>query len=403
MLHQVTSMNNPKSYPNIAIVIGGTHNALGIIRTLGQHGITVYCVIPDTQQFAHLSRYCKGYNVVPALEGHRETMLQWLHSVTHAAHHPVYVHPTSDLSVLTLAQVLPQLPHCVASIPPVDAIETCTIKRRFYKSLSEYEIPHPSTFYSDEVAVEEIIPRLRFPVYVKPSISQIFVQTFQRKGFVAHNAQELQAYLQLVRQHDIDAMVQEIIPGSVTTEYIIRGYFNKTSQLMGLHVTQELRSRPFTVSSAFVSVPVSHVVDVYPRIVQYLAMLQYQGPFVAEVKRDTRDGIFKVIEINARTGGGNAHGPFCGFNHILLGYQEAICEPIFPLPSYTPNIYSVDMLSDIVTAYMLLRQRKFSWSAFLQSYISKHNDWLYQRDDLAPFFKQLYILLTTKVLARFTS
>jgi predicted ATP-grasp superfamily ATP-dependent carboligase len=403
MLHQAISMNNKKSYPNIAIVIGGTHNALGIIRTLGQHGIAVYCVIPDTQQFAHLSRYCKGYNVVPALEGHRETMLQWLHSVTQSAHHPVYVHPTSDLSVLTLAHVLPHLPHCVASIPPVDAIETCTIKRRFYKSLSEYKIPHPTTFYSDEIAVAEIVPQLRFPVYIKPSISQIFVQAFQRKGFIAHNAQELQTYLHLVQRRDIDVMIQEIIPGPVTTEYIIRGYFNKASQLMGLHVTQELRSRPFTVSSAFVSVPISHVEDVHPIIVQYLTQLQYHGPFVAEVKRDTRDDVFKVIEINARTGGGNANAPFCGFNHILLGYQEAIGEPITLLPSYTPNIYSVDLLSDILTAYMLLRQRRLSWSAWLQTYLSKHNDWLYQRDDLAPFFKQLHVLLTTKVLSRFTS
>ena len=78
-------MNNTKPYPNKAIVIGETHNALGIIRTLGQHGIDVYCVIPDTQQFAHLSRYCKGYNIVPELEGNRETMRQWLHAVTQLA------------------------------------------------------------------------------------------------------------------------------------------------------------------------------------------------------------------------------------------------------------------------------------------------------------------------------
>jgi predicted ATP-grasp superfamily ATP-dependent carboligase len=394
-------MNDPKIYPNKAIVIGGTHNALGIIRNLGQYGIDVYCVISDPQQFAHLSRYCKGYEVVPALEGSREIMGQWLHGVSQNARYPVYVHPTSDLSVLTLAHVLPQLPRCVASIPPVDAIETCTIKRRFYKSLAEHELPHPTTFYSDEVTVEEIIPQLRFPVYVKPSISQIFVQTFQRKGFLAHNTQELQAYLQLVKQYDIDVMVQEIIPGPVTTEYIIRGYFNKLSQLMGLHVTQELRSRPFSVSSAFISVPISHVADIYPHIVHYLTTLQYRGPFVAEVKRDTRDEIFKVIEINARTGGGNANAPFCGFNHVLLGYQEAIGESISPLPSYTLNIYSMDVLSDILTFYLLLRQRRLSWSAFLQTYLATHNDWLYQRDDLAPFFKQLRILLTTKVLARF--
>jgi hypothetical protein len=107
-----------------------------------------------------------------------------------------------------------------------------------------------------------------------------------------------------------------------------------------------------------------------------------------------------VIEVNARSGGGNDHARVCGFNHILLGYREAIGESITPLSSYEPYIYSMDMLSDILTVSQRLRQRRLFWSAVARSYIQKHNDWLFRSDDFAPFIKQLQILFSTKVLAR---
>jgi predicted ATP-grasp superfamily ATP-dependent carboligase len=103
--------------------------------------------------------------------------------------------------------------------------------------------------------------------------ARAFVQRFRRKGFVAHTVRELQTLLRLVTQQDIDVMIQEIIPGPISGEYVIRGYFNNSSELMGLHIVQSVRSCPFTVSSAMISVPIDHVEEVYPVLVKYLAQL----------------------------------------------------------------------------------------------------------------------------------
>jgi predicted ATP-grasp superfamily ATP-dependent carboligase len=384
-------------YVNPAIVIGGGYNALGVIRNLGQQGVDAYCVLPNQDQFAQVSKYCQGYAVVPRLEDDPETMRQWLNTVTRQAPYPCYIHPTSDLSVLTLSRLLPQLPHCLASIPPVEAVETCVIKRRFYQSLAAQGIPHPTTVYSDDGALDDSSSQLRYPVYIKPSISQIFEQVFGRKGFVAQNRQELHALLQRVAAQDLEVMVQEIIPGPMTNDYIIRGYYNQASRLMGVFAMQTVRSQPFSVSSALVSVPLCDVAEFAPIITDYLAALYYRGVFMAEFKRDARDGRFKLLEVNARSGGGNAHARLCQFNHILLAYREAIGLPIAPIRQYLPQVYTMDVLSDLRTVALRLQQRNLSWHDVIRSYALPHNDWLFQRDDLMPFLKYLQFLVTTKI------
>jgi predicted ATP-grasp superfamily ATP-dependent carboligase len=218
-----------------------------------------------------------------------------------------------------------------------------------------------------------------------------------------NSIQELHTVLRLVTQRGIDVVIQEIIPGPVSSEFLLRGYFNRASQSMGLCVMQNVRSRPFSVSSAFISVPLTQVEEVSALIIDYLTTLQYHGPFMAELKRDARDGVLKLLEINARTGGGNTHALACGFNQILLAYREAIGESISPISRYMTNVYSTDMLSDILTVTMMLRQRQLDGSTLIRSYTQKRIDWLFWWNDLAPFFKQLQILFTTKILTRLTN
>lgn len=88
-------------YP--AVVVGGEHNGLGVIRNLGRMGIDVYCLVNNNRNFAIYSKYCKGYTVVPGVETDFFVLKQYLQTLEKRFVDQVYLHLVGDLSVLNLA------------------------------------------------------------------------------------------------------------------------------------------------------------------------------------------------------------------------------------------------------------------------------------------------------------
>jgi predicted ATP-grasp superfamily ATP-dependent carboligase len=227
---------------------------------------------------------------------------------------------------------------------------------------------------------------------VKPSVAQVFQLRFGRKGFVAHTEQELQHYLQVTEHAQIDVMVQEIIPGRITDEYIVRGFFDRSGVLPVLQTVQKLRKyHPFTVATAYKSVPTSEISGFHDVVTEYLASLQYRGIFVAEIKRDSRDGEFKLLEVNARSGAGNAHLQVCGVNHILLAYCDAMQLPVSLNFEPKTNVYSTDCERDLISLWKMCLNGTLDFKDVLWSYLFGV-DWLYAREDIIPLVKQLHTL-----------
>jgi D-aspartate ligase len=274
-------------------------------------------------------------------------------------------------------------------VPDRTVAETLILKQRFYQSLVTHNIPHPQTIsITADTSSAHGMP-LTYPVFVKPSLSQAFSQRFRRKGFLAHNSTELQYYLTQAQHNHLDVMVQEIIPGPTEHGYIFQGYLTRHSQLRFLFVSQKLRQpRMFSIESAQVSIPLSAVAACSRQIVEYLTHLRYRGLFEAEVKLDAGDHTFKLLEVNARSGGSNSHPDACGANHVLLSYLEAIGEDVPQIPSYQAGIYSTYCFYDLVSLYTLCKRGELVLTPVLRSYL-RTRDWIFARDDLRPFLAEL--------------
>ena len=64
----------PLSRPTVgAVVIGGDYQGLGIVRSLGRHGIPV-CVVDDEHSISRYSRYAKKFVSVSELHDARKTV-----------------------------------------------------------------------------------------------------------------------------------------------------------------------------------------------------------------------------------------------------------------------------------------------------------------------------------------
>jgi predicted ATP-grasp superfamily ATP-dependent carboligase len=202
---------------------------------------------------------------------------------------------------------------------------------------------------------------------------------------------ELRQYLAVAQAYNINVLLQEIIPGPAPHLYGIRGYLDQHSQLVALMADQKIHQpRMFTNNSVKRSIPLT--VDGIPQAVQilitYLQCMQYTGLFHSEWKKDPCTNELKLLEINARSSGGNHFGAQCGINHILMAYRGALGERLETQTTYNTGIYQINLVSDLQV--LLSKLVKSSWSNWsLTPYLNKKVWHTFAYNDPRPFLQLL--------------
>lgn len=358
-----------------AIVFGNSAVvALGLARSLATNGIDVYYVT-DSRNAAMFSRHLKSFLVVPDIEKDTESMIAFLQEFKKKHSYSV-IFPGSDNSCLELASARSLLDDRTQegfhfSMPSKEVVETLVNKRRFCQSISKTDIPRPLTYCPRDLDdVVKIGLEAGYPVFVKPSYSQVFQDTFYTKGFIAKSKEELMGYYRLAAKHNIDVVIQEIIPGPESECYGVNAYFDRWHNPQGLFAYRRLRSWPtsFGVGCLIESIPLSTIPEV-KNLVSYLHSLGHYGLTDAEFKRDSRDGEFKFLEVNSRLWLQNSFPTKCGINQNLMAYLDAMDDPPIKNRSYQVGIRWEHFLYDIRSATEMLGNRQisiFEWINSLQ-------------------------------------
>ena len=386
-----------KAYKNPAVVIGGGVTGLGIIRNLGRNGVDVYCVV-DEKNEAVFSKYCREYFVFPGVEYDLEKLKTFLTKLKRRLPRKAVIFPTSDISVLNVSRLISGTSDYLSTITSQEVLETLVKKRKFYHSLIKRKVSHPVTLL-DISEIKNISRRMSFPVYVRPSISEIFSKKFGKKGFVANSERDLHRYLRLMDKLKIDVMIQEIVPGPVTNYYNIDGYLDKNSRPIVLFARRSLRMWPpsFGNTTACISVPISEVVDMKETIVRYLASIGFHGIFNAEFKRDPRDNVDKLLEVNARSWWHNSFPSACGANIVLTAYLDAVGVEVKTVEDYETGTCLIYCMEDLKCISTLFIQGKLSLRELVSPLAGKKCWTILAKDDLNPFImSSLYKVLTIK-------
>jgi predicted ATP-grasp superfamily ATP-dependent carboligase len=302
---------------------------------------------------------------------------------------PGVLFPTTDTALLTVAMLRDQVPEYVTFIPPRHLVELMVIKSLFYRSLTAHGVPHPVTLYPEALNLREIASTLGFPVFIRPEQSLLFYERFRCKGFVAHDLGDVRHHLRVTARHQLPVMIQEIIPGPGDAGFSMRGYLDHHSRVMALMALQKHQQPSlFTPLTVKRSIPLTQLPYASQALTAYLHAIQYRGLFFAEWKRDPRDGVLKLLEINARSAGGNYFGVTCGMNHIWLAYQDALGHPITPLTRYQTGIYGINLLPNLVYQLSQLLQRRFTPRNLLP-YLHRNQYLILSRRDGRPFLHAL--------------
>jgi predicted ATP-grasp superfamily ATP-dependent carboligase len=278
-----------------------------------------------------------------------------------------------------------------APVPDPDAIETLLDKARLARLLERLEVPHPRTIVVEGATLPDGLSDgdVR-DFFVKPRDSQAFVRRFDVKGFRLADRADARRRLAQVADAGLPVLLQEYVPGPPDAHLFVDGYAGADGAPVALFARRRLRMYPpdFGNSTYHRSVPLDEVADALPHLRRLLGELRYSGIFSAELKRDARDGVPKLLEVNARPWWYVEFAAQCGVDVCSLAYRDALGLPLDPPRGYRAGRTCVLPGADVRAFLSLRRRGGAALAPWLRSWAgASHAVW--SLDDPVPAASQL--------------
>lgn len=212
-------------------------------------------------------------------------------------------------------------------------------KEKFYALCERHSIDYPLTYVCTPETME-VSPKFDAPYILKPCNGpEYFAHPFegQKKVFKLNSLGELKETVAKVYNsgYKDNLIVQEFIPGDDTFMRVLTNYSDKNAKvkLMCLgHVLLEEHT-PYGIGNHAV------IINEYDRelMEKFRALLEdigYTGFSNFDIKFDSRDGKFKVFEINVRQGRSNFYVTGAGYNiaqYVVKDYvlNEDLGETVY--------------------------------------------------------------------------
>jgi D-aspartate ligase len=331
-----------------ALVLGGSHGALAVVRSLGRHGIPVWFA-SDDNMLARLSRFTRkglswpGPNAAGAADflldlGRRHGLLGWV------------LIPCADEEARLISQNHAALSRMYRlRTPPWETMRWAYDKHRMNERAAALDIDLPRSFSA--AAHDDLVNAdLRFPVILKPAVKHHGNAFTLAKAWRADDRATL-----LARYHDAAALVgaeavvvQELIPGRGVAQFSYAALWDRGRPIASLTAR---RSRQYPIDFGYTSTFVETVAraDVEHAACRFLESLTYDGLVEVEFKHDARDGRLKLLDVNARAWTWIALGRRAGVDFPHLFWRIAMGEPL-PSTRGTSGVAWTHGSRDIVAA-----------------------------------------------------
>ena len=320
--------------PVPVLVLGKGITALGAVRVLGRRGIPLY-VAGQPGEIVTGSRW---YRRLPgeAIESASETALA--SRIERLDIPRMVLLPCSDAWAMAVSRLRPDLrdrfPACV---PSTETLRRLTDKGRFAETLAEMRIPHPRTFLlRRDGALDEIPDEVLAGSFLKPTNSGRFADFYRVKAVRPRNRDSARALLEDIKGKDLELMLQEFLPGPPTQHVFLDGFVDRRGRIAGLLARRRLRMFPrdFGNSTMTESIPLAEVRRAEEDLRRLVSGIGYRGIFSAEFKFDSRDGLFKLLEVNARPWWFVEFAAECGVDVCDMARRDALDEDVPAVAAY---------------------------------------------------------------------
>jgi predicted ATP-grasp superfamily ATP-dependent carboligase len=209
-------------------------------------------------------------------------------------------------------------------------VRTAWDKRETYRCAAELGIPTPRCWFprseADLAGVE-----LDAPVVVKPAIKEHFIYETKVKAWRADDRDQLRTTyrraLEVVPADEV--IVQELVPGNGSSQLAYCALF-KEGRALGEMTVRRLRQHPSDFGRASTYVETVELPELAELAGRLLTRMGYYGLVEVEFERDSRDGLPKLLDVNARTWGYHSLGAAAGVDFPRMLFDDQLGYDVAP-------------------------------------------------------------------------
>jgi predicted ATP-grasp superfamily ATP-dependent carboligase len=365
-----------------AIVIGGDYRGLGIVRSLGRHGIPVW-VLYDEHRLATRSRYTKQRAVWP--DGGDDIHTRYLRYLSATYHLEGWaLFPTADETAAYVARQHEELAeYFTLTTAPWEQFRWAYDKRLSNELADTLGISHPRTWRPadrDELATLDIV----FPAILKPAYKTTLNQFTMAKAWPVNNHAELIQKYDEARAFTSpeSIMVQEIIPGGGEAQFSFAALADDGRVVVSI-TARRTRQYPMDFGRASTFVETIEDEEVAEEGRRLIAATHLTGLVEVEFKRDPRTSRLQLLDINPRIWGWHTLGEHAGVDFSYLMWRHAFHLPVSEMHA-RPGVRWVRGMTDFPTAVRELIGGRLSPGEYLRSIRPGVGRAVLALDDLLP-------------------
>ena len=234
--------------------------------------------------------------------------------------------------------------HFLFAANDYDLFKKLSNKVSFYETCEEYQLPYPKTMIITKDMVREgkldrPLP-FDFPVALKPANSVEWLDIHfegRKKAFIIDNLTEFNMILNRLYEagYTSEMIAQDFIPGDDSNMRVLNAYVDQKGNVRFMFLGHPLLEdpTPASVGNYVVIVP-DEDEGIYQTIKAFLQKINYRGFANFDLKYDTRDGIFKLFEINLRQGRSSFFVTLNGFNLATFVAEDRVFNTPFEATRY---------------------------------------------------------------------
>jgi predicted ATP-grasp superfamily ATP-dependent carboligase len=383
--------------PRGALLLGADYRALGVARSLGRRDIPVWVLTERAEPLATVSRYALRSLAWP--EGGEQERVVFLRELARSDDLEGWaLIPTADTTAAMVARCYDQLDeHFTLTTPRWDVLRWAYDKRLTYGLAERLEVPCPRTVRA-HAALNGAGATVGFPAVLKPAIKEKSNALTAAKAWLIEDRRDLEhRYGEASSLLDPELlMVQELVPGRGEAQFSYAALCQDGVPLASL-TARRTRQYPADFGRASTYVETVDCEEVVEPSVRLLGELGYTGLIELEYKRDCRDGVLKLLDMNPRVWGWHTLCVRAGVDFPWLLWLLVSSEKI-PATRAKPGVGWLRFSTDTPTAIKEMLGRRLQLRDYARSLRRPRESAIFAWDDPLPGLAEFPVLMY--VLAR---
>lgn len=371
-----------------AIILSSHTIGLGVTRALGIMGVPIITVSYEKSDMGYLSKYVKKSIFAPHPEYESSNFLNFLIDLVKKNKGSILI-PCDDTTLKIVSKYKGELSDfSIVAATDYHITEKYIFKKNTYELAEKNGIKIPITINLKTIDdLKKLNKNIEYPCILKPCESQNYFDKFKKKLVKILNYDQLIYEFETAASAGFEMILQEYIPGNDTFGVNYNSYFWNGEPLVEF-TAQKIRLAPpkFGVPRVVMS---KNIEEIYEPGRSILKSIGFYGYSCTEFKKDPRDGIYKLMEVNGRHNRSTLLSTKSGINFPWIQYKHLVLGEIPKKSEFKENIYWIDDLRDIIYTIKYFREEKYAIKDYVKPYFKKKIFSIFDTEDIKPFIKRI--------------